>query len=163
MTITTVSLNQGDNIDVAFTLPLTDVAAFALIDTKVSEDGNSRESVYQKISGNEEYPYFMRVGVYKNPKANNGIGSTNVSVKITNNVQKADVDSLIWVLPETWTLAKSAPGGSAFPDSDADVEMIGTLVSTYLNVASGVITTANIDELKFGITNRILEHANSAA
>jgi len=160
---TTVSLNSAFTLPVSITVNAIDITAFALVDTKVLDDGVSRESIYQLMSGDEEYPLIMRVGVYKNAKSNDGAGQTNVSIKIASFAQKADVDDIIWTNPEVWTLSKSAPGGNPFYDTDVDEEMVGALFTAYHHVSADVVQTTNLDELKFGVTNRILEHANSAA
>lgn len=163
MATTTSSLNDGFTSNIAVQIPALDVTKFALVDTKVLDDGASRESVYQYMGGTEEYPLSIRVGVYKNAKANGGVGSTNVSIKIASFAQKADLDDVIWTHPETWTLAKSAPGGNPFYDVAADKEMIGSLFSMIFNINAGALDTGNVDELKFGVTNRILQHGNTAA
>jgi hypothetical protein len=41
--------------------------------------------------------------------------------------------------------------------------MIGALISAYLHISEDVPLDTNIAELKFGVTNRILEHANTPA
>jgi len=74
-----------------------------------------------------------------------------------------DVDDVIWTKPEVWTLAKSAPGGNPFYDVACDLEMVGTLFSAIHHITAGVTDTANIDELKFSVPNRLLEHANTSA
>lgn len=164
MTTTTSSLNKGlSTTPIATTVEALDVTKFALVDTKILPDGFGRESVYQLMSGNDEYPMTVRIGVYKNAKANGGVGSTNVSVKVLNSAQKVDVDDVIWTEQESWVLAKSAPGNSPFYDPEADEEMVGLLFTIFFNLISGVVTTTNLDELKFAVTNRILEHANTAA
>lgn len=161
MATTTTTLNKGFTIAGPADLPMLDVNDFALVDTVTTE--NSREAIYQLMAGDQEYPCSLRVGHYKNVKGNGGKGMTNVSAKLTNFAQKADEDDVVWTLPESWVLAKSAPGGAAFYDVEADIESIGALVSVFLHQLAGSITNTNIDELKFAVVNRILEHANTAA
>lgn len=163
MATTITTLNSGFTLPAALTLNVLDVSAFALVDTKILADGVSRESVYQLLTGNDEFPMSFRVGVYRNPKANGGIGNTNVSVKLMNYAEKADIDDVVWTEAETWTLSKGAPGSTPFYDTDVDIESIGALLSIFLNVVAGVVTTTNLDEFKVGVTNRVTEHANSAA
>lgn len=163
MATTTVSVNSDFTLPIEVPVKVLDVTKFALVDTKVSDDGLNRESVYQLMAGNTEFPLSFRVGHYKNPKANGGVGATNISVKFVSYAEKTDVDDVIWTLPETWTLAKSAPGGNPFYDTDVDLELIGSMLSIIFSVGSGLFTLANVNELKFGVTNRVLEHANTAA
>lgn len=162
MAVTITTVNTGFSTGVAVTaLPAIDTSLFALVDSTSSADGLSRESTYQYLGGSEEFPLSIRTGVYRNPKANNGVGSTNVSLKIANYAQKADVDDIIWTLPETWTLAKSMPGNQAFPDYTDDLEMIGTILSALFPVVSGSFTDDAISEVKFGVTNGLLGHQSS--
>lgn len=159
---TTVTLNKTFTIAGPADLPMLDVSAFAHVDTNTTE--TSREAIYQLMEGDQEFPCTLRVGHYKNAKANGGKGQTNISAKLTNFAQKADDDGdVVWTLPESWVLAKSAPGGAAFYDVAADIESIGALVSVYLHQVAGEIQNTNIDELKFAVVNRILAHANTAA
>lgn len=164
MTSTTISpLNTGYTAEAEVVLPALDVEAFALVDFKASEDGLSKEAVYQLLQGSVESPLYIRVGHYKNLKANGGIGSTNMSVKLTTASQKADVDDVIWTSPEVYTLAKSSPGAAAFTNFDHDKEAIGAIVSVMFNVVAGVVTANNMNEMNFGVVNRVLEHANTPA
>jgi hypothetical protein len=162
MTTTTI-LNTGDSqtVDVAELL-VPDKGNFALIDT-ISKDDGSREAIYQKISGSEEYPMTVRVGYYRNAKANGGVGGVNLSVKIVTYAEKVDIDDVIWTLPAAITLAMSMPGGTPIPDQEDIIELIGNALGWLLPVDTGAISSAALDELKFGVVNGLLAHANSAS
>lgn len=160
MTVTTTILNLGDSVTVDITAfdapPKTD---YVVVDT-VSEPGK-RESLYQKTSGDEEYPQTVRVGHYANSKANDGVGQTNISVKISTFVQKVDGTDIVWTLPATATLAMSMPGNSGVPDTSGVVETLNNLFAWVLPIASASISTDALDELKFGVTGNLAAHVDS--
>lgn len=162
MSTTTTSVNDTYTTAISTTVQALDVTKFALVDSKESDDGLTREAVYQLKSGDVEAPLHIRVGVYKNPKAHDGVGSTNVSVKLVSAARKVDVDDVIWTLPEIWTLAKSAPGSNPFYDTDSDREAAGAIWSMFFNIDAGVPGDDNLDELRFAIPNQMLNNANTA-
>jgi hypothetical protein len=162
MATTTSFLNLGDSVSVdivAFDAP--PKASFKVIDT-VAEEGK-REALYQKVSGNEEYPMTVRAGYYLNKKSNDNIGQTNVSVKLSTFVQKADTDDIIWTLPCSATLALSVPGTNAVPDGEAVIEMLNNLHAWIVPVVTGALSEVALDELKFGVVGALAEHADSAS
>ena len=161
---TTLSLlNLSDTNSVAITAIETATKAnFAVVDTVVKENG-SRETLYQKVVGDEEYPMTVRVGYYKNLTQNGGIGRTSISVKLETFLQKADADDVIWTLPASTVLAINMPGGSGVPSTTDVTELIGNTLSWLLPVSASVITSDALDELKFGITNGLLAYENSTA
>lgn len=164
MTITTNILNTGCTVSLAkVATEALDVTKFALVDQQVTPDGNTRESFYQMLEGSEEHPLTLRAGYYKNPKLNAGIGGVNTSMKLTTYVQKADVDDVLWTLPLTVTLAVSAPGGSPMPDAENLISLLDLVLTAYTPFVAGVQDQAIIDEIKFGIMNRIMSHGSTPA
>ena len=163
MTVSTTLLNTGSSVAIApTTLAAVDKADFALADSISKEDG-TREAIYQNVAGSAEYPMTVRVGFYKNAKANDGLGSTSVSVKISSFVQKTDVDDVIWTHPAHFTLAFVMPGGTLVPDASDVQEMLGHLFSWLIPHTANVPGTEALDELKYGVTAGLLSHANTAA
>lgn len=160
MAITTTILNLGDGtaVDVA-ALDAPTKSDYVLVDS-VSETGK-RESVYQKVTGSEDYPLNVRVGHYVNSKANDGEGQTNISVKISSYVEKADTDDVLYDLPCSATLAWSMPGLSGVPDASGVKELISHLFHWVQPVTLGVIQTDALDELKFGVTGNLMSHADT--
>lgn len=161
MTIEVLNLGDSVSVDIA-ALSAAPKSSFALVDT-VDDKNGSREAVYQKTAGDEEYPMTVRVGHYVNGKANDGVGQTNMSVKISTFVQKSDTDDVIYTLPGTVTIAMSMPGQSGIPDTADITEILGNAMSYLLPVVSGAIATSALDELKFGVVTGIMDHADSGS
>jgi hypothetical protein len=160
MTITI--LNLGDSLDVDLaSLLAADKTTFKVIDTVALE--NKRESVYQKITGDQEYPSTVRAGHYINAEANDGVGQTNVSVKVSTFVQKTDIDDVIWTLPGNVTIAWSMPGKSGVPDATQLVEMLNNAISWVIPVVAGVASESALDELQFGVVNGLAAHADTGS
>jgi len=164
MSTTITLLNLGDSNDVDVTVfsaaPKTD---FKVIDTVTDPAKGSREAEYQKVTGDEEYPMTMRVGRYVNARAEDGIGRTNTSLKLSTFVQKTDVDDVIWTLPGWVTIAISMPGTSGIPDTAAVIELITNAFSWLVPVDAGVLSADALDEVKFGVVNGLTEHADSSS
>jgi hypothetical protein len=102
-----------------------------------------------------------RIGRYVNAAAHDGVGKTNVSIKIDTFLQK-DVDgTIVYTLPCSGTIALSMPGISGIPDKDGVVEILSNLVTWALSVEAGVLTDDHLDDLEFGVVNNALAHVNS--
>lgn len=158
-------LNTGNSVDVDIAvIKAADRGDYAIISPAPSQDDDTREAVFQKVVGNAEYPLSVRIGWYKNPKANDGIGSTNVSVKVSSYLQKLDDDNdVLWTKPCSVTLATNMPGLTAVPDTDDVMELVGNAVTWLLPVQSGAIVTDVLEEVKFGVVGNLLAHAISAS
>jgi hypothetical protein len=162
--MTTTILNLGDSIDVDVAeIKAAPMALFGLADTAVPDD-NTVEATYRKFAGSKEYPMATRVGRYVNPKSNDGIGLTNTSVKVSTFVQETDAeDNVIWTYPGHVVIALSMPGMSGIPNEAQILELIGNAFTFLVPVVTGAVSTAAIDELKFGLVNGLLDHASSAS
>lgn len=121
-------------------------ANFQLVDTSVSSDGLTRESLYQYIGGSVEENATLRVGVYFNKKANSGRGSCNVSIKLTENLRSVDDNDVITDDPVTFTLAWSIPGLVPVPTTTGGSDWAAQL----LMLVSTVVPTDNDGDLKAG-------------
>lgn len=162
MALALLNLGNGISVDIA-SLEANDVSNFVAVDTTIKPDG-ARETVYQQAAGSEEYPLTVRVGYYPSPQAEGGVGRVSISCKISTYLQKTDADSnIVWTLPAHATLAFSLPGGTAVHSAAEITELLGNLFTWVLPVASGAVTTSALDELKFGITNGLTAHVNSAS
>lgn len=139
-----------------------DPAKFALIDQVVSPDGATREAVYQMTEGDEEFPLVVRIGYYRNAKGNGGVGSTNISVKLSTYAQKTNDGVVNYTLPYTLTLATSAPGASALPDYASLVGLLTAIFTVFIPYDAGSPDTTMLDELKFGIVNGFLGHDSTS-
>jgi hypothetical protein len=160
MAITHSILNLDTaTVDVAAIVVPT-MAQYALVDTKLLDPG--RESLYQKVGGNEEYPLTVRVGHYPK-KGSDGVGQVNISVKISTFVETVDDVSgeTLRVLPCSMTLAWSVPGTSGVPDEADLMALICMPLTWVLPVASGAFTGDALDELKFGVVNQLVAHQSS--
>lgn len=159
MTTQTI-LNLASSVDVDIVSFLAaPKAAFKLIDTKV--DGDNREAVMQRMSGEDEYPMTVRIGRYVNTKSNDGVGQTNTSIKLSTFVQKTDTDDVIWTLPANATLAFSMPGTSGIPDAGQVRELLMNLISFILPVVGGAAGEAVLEELRFGVVNNALAYGDT--
>lgn len=163
--MTTSILNTGDStsVDVAEILaaPKGDFAQIAGGEA-VTDD--KHETTYRKVTGNEEFPMSVRVGHYRNPGANDGIGQTNMSVKVQSFVQELDSDSnVVYTLPGHVVIATSMPGRSGVPDEDDLVELVGNALSWLIPIISGAVSQDALDELKFGVTTRMTDHVCSGS
>lgn len=155
-------LNLSDSSAIAVTnFPIQDKTDYVLVDT-VSVEGK-REATFQKVAGDQEFPLSIRIGHYPTAKANNGIGQTNISIKLSTYVQKVDGTEVVYTLPFTATLALSAPGMSGIPDNDDVKAAIAALFSFVLPVVAGAVSTTALDELKYGVVGNLLTHVDSAA
>jgi hypothetical protein len=164
MTITIDILNLGDSVNLdLLSLSGPPKANFAVVDTKSDPEKGTREAVYQKLTGSEDSPMTVRVGHYVSKNSNDGVGQTNVSIKITTFVEKTDEDDVIWTLPGTATLALSMPGRSGIPRVDQVKELINHLMIWFIPVVAGVMDDAALDELKFGVVGNLAAHADSAS
>jgi hypothetical protein len=135
-------------------------ASFVAVDTKIN--GASRETVYQKISGSEEYPMVVRVGFYPNPAANGGIGKTSISLKVNTFVEKVVSAATVWTLPGDVVLAINMPG-TTLPDSDDVIVLVQNALSWLLPLVDGDFSVAAIDELRDGVTLGLLGHVDTGA
>jgi len=124
------------------------MANFAVIDTAVVANGG-RETVFQRVAGDDIHPMTVRVGHYPQPTASR----VNVSIKVSTYVRHLDTDvDLDEYLPCTATLAWSMPG-SAVPDSADLFGLLTNLFSWVFPTDAGVFITGNLDSLKFGVTD----------
>lgn len=160
--MTTTILNTGDYVSCdADAILALDVSKFVLVDTYAPDD-NTREAVYQKVGGSKEYPLTIRIGAYFNPGAEEGVGRTNLSIKIASFAQNVQASDTIWTLPCHATLALSMPGKTGVPDAQDVEELIGSLFSMYIPIAAGVVqSTAALDELAYNVVGNALSHTNS--
>lgn len=131
---------------------------FALVDTQIKGEG--REALYQYTAGEPETPKTLRVGWYPNPKANDGYGQVNLSVKITTSAV-VTIGEQTKVLPVTATLALSVPGNNVAPDTDIMQGLAQELSSWLTPVTAGVGQPDIWNELSHGIVNDLLDHTDT--
>jgi len=104
------------SVDRAIDIAYPSVAGFVIVDTKESPDGLTRETVLQKLGNPPDEPVTVRIGIYKNPKANDGRGQTNYSIKGIGIGRWVDADeNPIVDDPLTGTIAFSVPGVQGLP------------------------------------------------
>jgi hypothetical protein len=164
MTTTYTILNLGDSVDVditSFSAP--PKSSFKVVGQSPPDETDRREALYQKVTGDEEYPMTVRAGVYANKKANDGIGQTNVSVKITTYLRKEDDDDVLWTLPLPVTIAFNVPGTRVVPDGSDVIDLLNQAHAWMVPVVTGVLSELALDELKFGVVGGLAEHADSSS
>lgn len=160
--MTLTILNTGDSVDVdVASMLVPSKADYAIVDTVAN--GETRECTYQKVVGDSEYPMSVRVGYYKKPTTNEGIGSVNLSIKISTFVQKTEGTDIIWTKPASATLALAMPGGTGVPDIADVKELIGNLFAWALPVQAGIVVDSGLEELEFGVVNGLLAYENTAS
>lgn len=163
-TTTYTLLNNSDTVPVnVLGFGAAPKEAFKVIDTIVDRQKGSREAEYQKVTGDEEYPMALRVGHYVNDSAEGGVGRTNVSLKLSTFLQKADEDDVIFTLPAWVTIAISMPGKSGIPDVDGTISLLTSAMSWILPIIAGEISPAALDEIKYGVVNGLAAHEDSSA
>lgn len=157
--MTTSILNLDDCVAV-------DIAAMAapgkenFVAVPVPSQGDAREVIFQKVTGNEKYPMTVRVGFYPKPAANDGIGQTNISVKISTFVESDDDDEA-WVHPGTVTIASSMPGRSGVPNEADYMALLGNALTWLVPVVNGILTSGALARLKFGVVSDLNELTDS--
>lgn len=113
--------------------------------------------VYTGPGARREYPVTIRRGVYSNPNANAGRGSTNFSVKLSTWVVSENADLTEVVRPYTWVIAANTEGTDIMPDVPICTESLENLLSVLLpdgtgsNFGVGNTTHATLDALMFGV------------
>lgn len=132
-----------------------------VIDTLTKEETGTREVVYQLTEGSDEYPLTVRVGRYVNAKANNNVGKTNVSLKLTDFAQKAVDGEIMWTLPTDLTIAWGVPGISGVIDKADLIKRLAAAFTLLVPVVAGVLTDAAMTEIGFGVLSKLNEHADS--
>lgn len=120
-----------------------------------SQEGLDRESVYQLTTGDIDYPLQVRVGVYRKPDADNGIGRTNISVAITTMANEVDdtTGEILWEGEVRATLATSIPSVSGVVDVDDYIDLISNLYTMFFDGVDGSNNpnTNVVDKFKYGI------------
>lgn len=121
------------------------MANYALVDLSLAANG-LRESLYQRIVGNEEHPTTVRLGYY--PQPNNRY---NFSSRLNTFVNtKDEAIGLDIYEPGNITIAWSMPRTSV-PDPTDLMHAFMNLASFLFRTDGGVFTSAVLDAIKFGI------------
>lgn len=159
-TIQTLNIAEANAVETAFQVaPKT-----AFLATTLPTDNEDKvEAIYRKTSGDDEFPMTARFGRYINRKANDGIGKTNCSFKLSTFAQKTDVDDVIWTLPEDVIISWNAPGVSGAPDPAGLVKMLQWAMSFVVPVIEAAASSVAIDEIKFGVVDNLHKHADSGS
>lgn len=131
-----------------FDLMAKDPTKWSLVDVQVLANGG-RESVYQRVDGEPDYPATCRVGFYPN-KA----GGSNVSVKISTFGKVVHDDATIEFKPLTATLASTVPYGGGTCDNADYAALIQNLLSWMIpSVTGGNADLTALAKLQFGIVD----------
>lgn len=149
---------DADNQDITL-FSCADKTKYVLIDSK--NEGNGRESLYQRADGNPEYPASVRVGHYPNPKGLDGFGLTNISFKFSTFVEYDDGVNAPVYRPCAATLAWTMPGSAGVVDNATQLKFLQNLLSFALHIDAGVVDADVLDELKYGITNSVMSHIDT--
>lgn len=104
-----------------------DLTKFHLVDTVTK--GLDREFLYQYIGNDKDHPMTVRVGIYKNPAANGGLGQTNISTKISTYTYDDETETYA---PFVSTHATSGVGDSGIIDEAQYMAMLENHLSLYL-------------------------------
>lgn len=137
-----------------------DRSHYVLIDQTVS--GDSREAIYQRTVGQVDTPATLRVGVYSNPKSNNGYGQTNVSLKWNTFLETTDGDDVVTNRPASFTLAWTMPGATGVPVAAEVLAAVQQLVSWVCHLDGGTFDTDVLNELAYGIVVNMDGHSDTA-
>jgi hypothetical protein len=159
-------LNIGDvvAVDIA-ALNVANKANFTLVDTVQVDEFGAVEALFRNSVGDPEYPMSLRVGIYPKPAALNGVGLTNVSVKLTTYYRKTDdvTELTTWTHPGNVTIAFSTPGQLSVPDNEDMVSLLGSAFSWLVPIVSGVVATSALAKIKFGIASDLDGLVNSGS
>lgn len=160
--MTTSILNISDAIDVdVASLLVANKAACVLVDTTKLPDGG-RESLYQHTAGDAEFPMEIRVGFYPQPKAENGQGRVNVSVRVSTFAKKVDGSETKWTLPANVVLAWSMPGMVSVPDDATELlTLISQAFSWVVPIQSGAAVEGVLDDIAYGVVSSLQSFTNS--
>jgi hypothetical protein len=143
-----------------------DKTNYVLVDQRTNDKDTVREAIYQSKSSDQAYPKTARVGFYKSPQANDGVGSKSISIRLETYVQKTDASSdEIWTKPLSCVLSTNSPGELAVPDKSAWQALVMEAASFMIQIASGAVATSNdpSDDLALGIVTTATEYENTGA
>lgn len=150
-------------VDVA-AIEAADVTTYVEIDRKTNDNDTLREIYYQAVGGDEDFPKVARFGSYTSPNANDGIGSKNTSVRISDWVQKTDAGGDIeYTAPLQVVIAINAGGTRFMPDVAAIRALIEEAFSLIVRVQSGAVSTVELNQLSQGVLTTAMDEANSAS
>jgi hypothetical protein len=160
--MTTSILNISDSIDVdVASLLVSNKANCVLIDTTKLPDGG-RESLYQHTAGDAEFPMEIRAGFYPQPKAENGTGRVNVSIRINTFVKNVVDTETLWTLPANAVIAWSLPGRVAVPtDATELLTLLSQAFSWIVPIQSGVAVEGVLDDIAYGVVSSLQSFTNS--
>lgn len=134
-----------------------DKANYVVASRPLVQANGTRETIYQKLDGDPDWPLSVRIGVYPAPRANDGIGKVNASTKLSTFVEFLDTQTNVTsYFPCNMTLAWEMPGNSCIPDSTMMLHMIQNLVSFMLPLVAGEFDATVLDEMLYGITDAAL-------
>lgn len=144
-----LNLSEGANVIDLELFEGIDPEDFAVIDTNVAQQGNTRETLYQFIGTDENHPATLRVGWYKTSQ-----GPVNISVKISTYVVIDNGTDPAEYEPASAVLAFTMPVPSGVPDAeDMSILAMNLLGVLFPSASAGDPALTRLSSLAFGVTD----------
>lgn len=154
MAITREVINlQTSNVEVS-ALYRPDFSDWNLVES--TDNDGAREAIYQKMSGDPQYPATVRIGIYDNEAKQ----TTSISLKLSTFVKVTDDDGDVTYEPFTCTVAMTGPYKQVLGASHSTTAVDNLIAWGFKPVEStpaiGSFTSVDwslYDRLKYGIPN----------
>jgi len=139
---------------VATNVPSFDRTNMVMVDEYRSDDGLHRRGNYVLAEGDTEYPFEIRIEIRYNPQANNGFGTTSLSMRLSTRCVLTD-DTTSEVLsnePISVVTAVTVPGVGGLIDNDQVLDLLGNAYSLWYNgVTTAEPNNTVLASLAYGI------------
>jgi len=129
-----------------------------LVDDHRSDDGLYRKAVYVLAEGDESLPLEVRSEIRYNPSAQNGFGTTNISVRLsTVGVYSDDTSGEVLAQqPVSAVIALTIPGVGGLLDNDQALDLVANIYSLWFNGVTGTVPNNTIiPSLAYGLPHLI--------
>jgi hypothetical protein len=129
----------------------------SIVSSKTSDDGLTRETLYQLASGDESRPMTVRVSCYRKPAANGGQGESVYTAKIAGYATEVDDTSGAYLVdgPFSGQITMKVPVQGGVFDEALFLRLLGNMYTIGFDAVDGsnIPTTAVVDKLKFAVTS----------